>query len=429
MFKKDLQYYKFSLYGFVKNLQFFDPYLILYFREVGLSYLQIGVLFSVREIGTNLLEIPSGVIADTFGRRRAMMSAFAAYIVSFLVFYFFPLFGAYIGAMVLFSVGEAFRTGTHKAMILDYLKRNGMEQYKVHYYGHTRGWSQRGSALSALIAGLIVFISGSYRHVFLFTVIPYILGFGLMKSYPKYLDFSLERETDQASRGGDIGEKIKRDFRASLGGTIGDFKEMLRYGRLRRLLLNSSLHDGVFKSVKDYVQPVMKSMALSLPIFVALAEQERVALMVGILYFFIYTFTSLVSQNSGRVAEMFRSTEWGLNFTYLASVMVVFGVGASLLANLAPLGALFFVLLYVLHNLRRPMTLGYVSEKIKGTVMATGLSVESQLKTLIVAILSPLFGYLADVLGLGLALGLLALLPLLFYPLLAIRREDEGEEK
>ncbi|MFW6367293.1 MAG: MFS transporter, partial [bacterium] len=187
-FRKDLQFWKFSFYGFVKNLRFFDPYLILFFREVGISYFQIGVLFGSREIATNLLEIPSGIIADSYGRRRAMMAAFAAYILSFLTFSFFPRFVPLIGAMLLFALGEAFRTGTHKAMILDYLVRQGLSDQRVHYYGHTRGWSQRGSALSALLASLIVFTHGHYHQVFLYSIIPYVIGYLLIKSYPKYLD-------------------------------------------------------------------------------------------------------------------------------------------------------------------------------------------------------------------------------------------------
>lgn len=41
-FTKDLQFYKFSLYGFLKNLRFFEPFLYLFFLEQGLNFLQIG---------------------------------------------------------------------------------------------------------------------------------------------------------------------------------------------------------------------------------------------------------------------------------------------------------------------------------------------------------------------------------------------------
>ena len=46
--------YRFSLYGFLKNLRLFEPFIILLFREDGLSFLQIGLLYSIRDIATNI---------------------------------------------------------------------------------------------------------------------------------------------------------------------------------------------------------------------------------------------------------------------------------------------------------------------------------------------------------------------------------------
>jgi MFS family permease len=76
-FIKDLQYYKFSLYGFFKNLRFFEPFLILYFLDKGMSYTQIGILYAVREVGINILEIPTGIMADIIGRKRTLLMAFS----------------------------------------------------------------------------------------------------------------------------------------------------------------------------------------------------------------------------------------------------------------------------------------------------------------------------------------------------------------
>ena len=85
MFKNDRMFPRFALYGFLKNLRFFDPFIILIFREAGMSYLQIGFLYAIRDIATNILEIPTGVFADSFGRRKSMLMAFGSYILSFLI--------------------------------------------------------------------------------------------------------------------------------------------------------------------------------------------------------------------------------------------------------------------------------------------------------------------------------------------------------
>ena len=141
---KNLQYYKFCFYGFLKNLRFFDAFIILIFLDDGLSYLHIGLLYSIREIVTQIFEIPSGMLADSWGRRKAMLIALLSYLVSFIFFYVANSFLLYSIAMIFFGFAEAFRSGTHKAMIVDYLNQNQLSDIKTRYYGSTRSWSQMG---------------------------------------------------------------------------------------------------------------------------------------------------------------------------------------------------------------------------------------------------------------------------------------------
>ena len=187
MFKKDLQYVKFCTYGFLKNLKFFEPFFILYLVEAGIPFVRIGLLFTIRAVSINLLEIPSGVIADSIGRRRAMILSFLSYIMSFLLFYFIPkFFGNHRGHDPLRLSATRFRTGTHKAMILDYLRRRGWEEYRTHYYGNTPKLVSEGLRLVradclrpwSSIQEAIVRSSCS-------TLIPYVIELALMLSLPR----------------------------------------------------------------------------------------------------------------------------------------------------------------------------------------------------------------------------------------------------
>ena len=64
---------RFSLYGFLKNQQYYAPFIILAFREKGLSFFAIGLLVGFRELCVNIMEVPTGAIADLYGRRRSMI--------------------------------------------------------------------------------------------------------------------------------------------------------------------------------------------------------------------------------------------------------------------------------------------------------------------------------------------------------------------
>jgi len=408
----DRMYLKFRLYGFLKNLRFFDPFIILFFRASGLSFFLIGLLYSIRYISVNILELPSGFIADALGRRRSMIFSFSSYLISFLLFYLSSDFWLYALAMVLFGAGEAFRSGTHKAMILDYLKIKGMEDMKVEYYGHTRSASQFGSAISALISLVIVFYYENYRVAFLASIVPYILELLLMLSYPAYLDGDIARGMEKSWTG------LKRTFSE----TWRSFMRIFRSRDALTALLNSSTFDGVFEASKEYIQPILKAQALALPFLLYMADQQRIAIIVGITYFFLYLLTSLSSRSAGRFAEKVPDISAGINRTFLAGAGILLISGLSAYLGWYPLAALAFIAYYMLFNIRRPLSVGYVSDTIESRVMASGLSAESQLKTIITAVFSPLIGLIADIYGVGLALAVVAILLMILLPLVKVRR-------
>ena len=180
--------WRFSLYGFLKNQRYFEPFIILFFLQRGLSFTQIGLLIGFRELSINLMEIPSGAIADLFGRRRCMILSFASYVVSFALFGLSRDYPQLFAAMFFFAVGEAFRTGTHKAMIFTWLRLQGRLDEKTKVYGYTRSWSKIGSAVSTVIAVAIVWYTQDYAWVFFLAIIPYVAGLINLATYPKELE-------------------------------------------------------------------------------------------------------------------------------------------------------------------------------------------------------------------------------------------------
>ena len=396
---------RFAAYGFLKNLRFFDPFIILIFREAGLSFLQIGLLYAIRDVATNILEIPTGIFADAFGRRKAMVMAFISYLLSFGIFYLFTHFPLYALAMILFAFGEAFRSGTHKALILEHLKITGREHLKVAYYGRTRSFSQLGSALNALIAAALVFYTGEYRIMFLAATIPYSLDLLNMLSYPKALDGDLEKVPLKS-----LWTQTKK--------TMRDFSGIFANRLALRALLNSSLFGALFKSTKDYLQPILETFALSLiilksfPPFMGgtqegLSDVQRGAVVIGLVYFVIYLFTSYASRSAAEFSERFPSLGRAINISFLFGAGLLFIAGLATSQDWAVISIIIFLLFYALRSLRRPMDVAYISDQIESRVMASGLSVEAQLSTIFSALFAPLLGFLADQFGVGSALSVL----------------------
>lgn len=411
-FKKDIQFYRFSLYGFFKNLRFFEAFLILFFLEKGLSFFAIGSLYAIREITINIFEIPSGIIADSFGRRRSMLLAFVFYIISFIVFFYADDYLSILPAMIIFSLGEAFRSGNHKAMIYHYLMVKGWEDQKVRYYGYTRSWSQIGSALSALSGAAIVFMSGSYRYIFLFSVIPYILDFILVASYPRFLDGNMQRP-DWA--------KMKQNFSEVFSTLIKGLKTK----KVISILGNLSIYSGYYKAVKDYLQPMIAVWALSVPLLINYDNEQRSAFMVGGVFFVVYLLSSIASRASGSFAGKFKYPSAPLNITLLIGLLCGMFTALFYIGELWLLSVVLFILIYMIENIRKPIGVAYLGESIEKSALASILSVDSQLKSLSAAVLALLFGTFADLYGIGWGLLIVSACLLLLSPILVLMKETK----
>lgn len=372
---------RFSLYGFLKNQRYFEPFIILFFLQQGLSFTQIGFLIGFRELCINLLEIPSGALADLYGRRRSMVFSFGAYVASFAIFGLSQTYWHLFPAMFLFAVGEAFRSGTHKAMIFTWLRLHGRESEKTKIYGYTRSWSKLGSALSTVLATVFVLLTNNYTYVFYYSIIPYLLGLINLMTYPKELD-------------GQPADAVGlRDIITHLRETI---RGAARLPRLRRLVIESMAFEGVFKAVADYLQPVLKSLALALPVLLALGDIQRSAVLVGVVYTLLHLASSFGSRRSHAIVGYLGGEEGGSRFLWRV-ILVAYVAMTPLLFFEYYYAAVFgFMFLYVVQSIWRPMLIGRFETFATETHGATILSIESQATSFSTMLVAPLLGLTVD---------------------------------
>ncbi len=377
--------FRFSLYGFLKNQRYFEPFLVLVFLDKGLSFFVIGLLIAFREATVNLLEIPSGAMADVWGRRRAMVASFASYIVSFLIFGAATGAPALFLAMFFFGVGETFRTGTHKAMIFAWLRLQGRTDEKTRFYGYTRSWSKFGSAVSVVLAAVFVVVSDGYAYVFYLAAIPYAVGIVNFLGYPRALDGG----GDPTAPVGSVLQHMRDAFRVSFG-----------RASLRRLMLESMGFEGVFHTAKDYLQPVLQALALGAAAgFVVAADMsptQQTALLVGPVYFVLHVLSGVASRLSHRVAYAAGGEEPAAHRLWGAAVIVYGGMLAAAYLDALLIVMVTFVLLHVLQNLWRPVLISRFDSHSDEQQGATVLSIESQSRRAATMLLAPALGFAVD---------------------------------
>ncbi len=396
--KKDRQIKKFCMYGFLKNLKFFEPFLIIYLLSMDLSLLTIGILYSIREVVNYIFEIPSGVLADNYGKKTVLSLCFIFYIISFVFFYFGTQFWILCCAMIFFGLGEAFRSGTHKAMIYTYLENQNWFDKKSFVYGRTRSFSLIGSSISSIISIVFILSFEKLNILFLLCIVPYVLDFILILSYPKNLN-------------------IKHEVSTSVMGFLrtcrSQFKSIFTDKSIMRIISASSLFGAIFKSIKDYIQPILQAMIISssVVVFSNLSTDTNLKILLAVIYAGIYFLGSFASRNIYKLTHIKSSASiLNIYFDILAVVLVLISLFIKL--NIIIVVVLLYFALYLLRDSRKPIFVDVIGDFMGKTQRATVLSVENQLKTIFVAIFAPLFGFIADSFSIStlfLVLGLLCL--------------------
>ncbi len=375
---------RFCLYSVLKNLRFADPFLILFLRHLDYSFVEIGAVLGLQHLITGLLELPFGVLADRWGRRRSLAVCFLCYAASFLLF---SQLGharqtLLISAVSLYGLAEALRTGSHKAIILDYLDRRNEGQRATHVIGLARSFSKTSSATAALAGGLILYADRAYESLFWLSAVPALGGFFLMLSYPRWLDGEAQR-----NRG------PKRD------GTRAPWRTARP--RLRPEMLPVLLESVLFESqvkmiLKYYLQPFLKQglAALGIPVL------GSGAIWIGVIEFARDQLGAVSALASGRVETAIGDRQRALGLAYAVLVFSVVGIGAASHAALLWPGIALLIAMTMLQNLRRPIFVSAFNEVMDKPQRATSLSLESLARTVTVAGLLPITGWFADSYGL-----------------------------
>ena len=376
--------WRFCLYGAIKNLQFFEAYLLVILMAWGYDLFQIGVLKSITFAVTYVVEVPSGVIADHCGKKNALLLCFVFYIIAFVLYAFGELgLGVLVAASVFYGLGEAFRSGTHKAMIMVWLDRHELGRFKTFIYGRTRSFSNLGSAINAVLSVVIILFLESYRLVFAISVLPFVADFVMVATYPSYMNETPEKKQSAVA--------IARE-------TAGALRSVMREPRTRKPLLASSTFTAVFTSLKHYIQPIMVANGAAMLAGFGVAASRRpagVKVLIGVLYAVFYLCSAFGTRNAHRLKHFFRSDKMAMDVLFTILLMLILAIGTCISANV-PVGVLpLYLLLYIVQNLWKPWGVSAVADLMGRKRRALVLSVDSLVETTLEFVLAPAVGYLA----------------------------------
>lgn len=222
--------------------------LIAYFRDAGVTLPLLFTFQAFLAILLGLLEVPTGLFADAFGRKTALTTGAALLSSGVLCTASAPHTVGLLGGQVLIGVGSVFMSGADMGLLQSTLIATGRVKEGTEVLGRAHAYSAIAMAVFPLIGAMLATVS--YRLSWIvasFLVIPAALNLFLVRE-PKVSDRAPSMQT----------------LLQEVPGTIGELK---RSSRLRGLLLFWALLLGVAQASYWLYQPYLESRDLVLPLF------------------------------------------------------------------------------------------------------------------------------------------------------------------
>jgi DHA3 family tetracycline resistance protein-like MFS transporter len=158
-FKKDelrlLWPFYFTIF-FLSIFFIYPVFEILYYLGIGLSLTQIGIIVGAVSLATFLFEIPTGVVADVFGRKISCLIGILIEGIALILVYFNTNF--YILVVLFFIVGlaETFISGAEEAWIIDWLKYNKRKDLVEEYFAKSYSFNCAAMVLAGIVGAFFV---------------------------------------------------------------------------------------------------------------------------------------------------------------------------------------------------------------------------------------------------------------------------------
>lgn len=338
--RRDLLVY----YGYqaTTSTTLYRPIMFLYFRSVGLAWVEIAALEAIGALTTVVTEIPTGYVGDRIGRLESLLLGTTLVSSGLLGV---AVADSFLGLAVLYplwSLGWNLRSGSDAAWLYDRLVDAGSAPQFARYRGRARAVSQAVGVVGALVGGSLALADPS---------VPFAAAAALSALG---LPALLVLRSVEGSRGREAPSPRR---------ALGLVRETFDHRRLRPFVAHYYvLFAGVLAVLFVFAQPTVETYAA------VVDYGGSVEVLLGVLYAAISLVSAVLSHRTGYIAETVGLRRW---FT-----AVPVGVGVGLVGLLiVPVLTLPAILLgRGVADVSGSLAGQYVNDHLGGTGRATVLS-------------------------------------------------------
>ncbi|MFN8585193.1 MAG: MFS transporter [Dehalococcoidia bacterium] len=376
----------FYIYRFLRDAQVWIPVWVVFLTvEQGFSLAEVTAADGLYFLATVFLEVPTGAVADRWGRSLSVGLGCLVMVVALGTFAFATTFAVMLASFMLWALAAALMSGADLALLYDSLQAIGREDEYERHAGRGEAAVWIGVAAATSVGGPLAVLT-SLRFTVFVGMAVYLVAASVA--------FLMVEAPHRSASG-----VVTRYF----GNMTQAFRIAWRDEALRWLVAFGGLIHGAMGAAMYFVQPLLLDRGVEVgPAFSSLQVVPWLAAALG---------AFMVASVLRRVGE-----------ATVLCVLATGGVAAYVgLATVPTLAAFAFVpVLALLESTIIPLTTGYVNRRVPSEQRATVLSLESLSRGLFIAPLGPLAGAVADreglpaafaMLGAALAVGALILGP------------------
>lgn len=141
---------------FVNILYLYPIFYLIYFRDIGLSLAQIGLLGSAWSLAAVLFEIPTGAIADIFGRKAStILGMFLSGTMMAITIFFTNFYMLFVLFFVRGMVGTL-SSGADQAWVVDLLHHKKRKNLVHEYFVKIHSFVSVGVLISGILGAVLV---------------------------------------------------------------------------------------------------------------------------------------------------------------------------------------------------------------------------------------------------------------------------------
>ena len=153
------------LYRFFSSFDITSAIWVLYLGYKGMNLAQIGLLEGIFHITGFLSEIPTGALADLFGRRKSMIIGRMTSLLSAIIMLFSNSFIGFAIGFILSAWGYNLNSGSEEALVYDTLKTLNKEDEYLRINGRLNLIIEVSKGLAVFIGGLLSQIDFAISYV------------------------------------------------------------------------------------------------------------------------------------------------------------------------------------------------------------------------------------------------------------------------